>query len=1485
MPKRVHSASDRDDINESTNASKRTRKAVELTNLCQEFYDGIRACKNEDGRILCENFIRVPNKRANADHSNSIDLTQIQQKIHSDEYTSFEQFLDDIELLLNNAKTFYRKNSIEWKDANELSKYFYSKTKFESIDTYYFEEFFTAIYNAQIDDRPIVDIFLFLPSRKIYPDYYLIVTKPIDLKMIAIKIQNNEYVTLDDMENDLLLMISNARKYNDPKSQIYKDACALKKIITNVRNELDTALKSSNDKLRLRKRDVLLSSEVANMDYPEEPDDEEIQSQQNDDADSETSSLGDEDDSYRILYNAIRYYKLGAQSLIDPFIKLPKKRFHQDYYEEIQRPIAMSLIKNHIKKGKYTQLEDLVDDMKLMFDNAMQYNQEGSLIFNSAKKLLDVTLLKAHELGYDEQKPRIKEARINLPMIPVKDEYLESSSPQSPNSQRGRLSKKPIKTPEQNIQIIYTYIREYRENDIGLIAPFLELPSSEEYPDYYETIEEPIDMSMIKDKMDKGIYKREQDIIDDLNRMFNNAKVYNVDESYIFKYASRLEQALATKSKTMIIKKEKPSQIPRIINKKSVNSVQDKISYLIQSIKTYTNRYGRTLSTVFLTLPSKIDYPDYYEIIQKPIDLKRIELQQYSSINDLSNDMKLMFDNALLYNEPGSMIYRDALNLQRLFLEKKRDFIHNDNVQNLVCELLICLFIQTFNYEDQDNRYTSDSFSELPEQAENEPFDIIYTFDLVRQNLDKRRYHRLDVFQDDLFKVFERARRLTPPTSPIYQDSIKLQRFYIHLRDDICQHGSLLRSPALLFNEDRFQQELVRERTDKDSNTNTNNQNSISPTKSSDSDENKISPKKSSSSAEKSSLSKGETYYLGDFVYIEPTDESNEPVIVCIESFEHKDNEDYLSGLQFIRPNETYHSPTHKFLRQEVFLTQTVEHIPMNKIQNLCYVLNVKDYFKYQPIFENQTPLDDQDVYVCESRYNMKTKTFRKVKWWNLPENKRVKLIQRDVPLENIRMPSTLVHHRSSTIDNDLIDKIKETIFYDSVINDKLNENSTIKKNFYEQIVISSNNFYKVGDFVYVTNIENNNNNGLDKRFILRIDKIWKENESYCLSGPVFIQPSDIINREQLIVLSKCLYEREVFKRDGPSTQISLNNIKGKCSVLSLKHFCTHRLTEVSESDVYVCESKYVVDDHSLRGLSKPLKRISLSSKATADEIWTFRKELLLKQDVPGGLFKLVDDSSTIDTEDQLNSILNGDEHHSNFDNNLNSSFSNRYNNNRKSNRRTSTSRPPSGYLVFASDSRKRLVRDNPGIPFGEMSRIIGDQWRRLSVSEREKYEERARERAREQDTPIANNYVTHEPPPPPSLLPPSQRIVNGGVAINGYYPNVQPMNSILPVLLKAPITAPVNFPPRIQRVVHSETYSRYIDHLKNDHPFISDWPKQLKASIINNGNISSRTLPSHWLINNSPGFYNNVYEALWSMRDNMWSDVVRVRNVLSDEW
>lgn len=40
--------------------------------------------------------------------SNPIDLLKVQQKIKTDEYEDVEDFISDIELLVNNAKAFYR---------------------------------------------------------------------------------------------------------------------------------------------------------------------------------------------------------------------------------------------------------------------------------------------------------------------------------------------------------------------------------------------------------------------------------------------------------------------------------------------------------------------------------------------------------------------------------------------------------------------------------------------------------------------------------------------------------------------------------------------------------------------------------------------------------------------------------------------------------------------------------------------------------------------------------------------------------------------------------------------------------------------------------------------------------------------------------------------------------------------------------------------------------------------------------------------------------------------------------------------------------------------------------------------------------------------------------------------------------------------------------------------------------------------------------
>lgn len=49
--------------------------------------------------------------------------------------------------------------------------------------------------------------------------------------------------------------------------------------------------------------------------------------------------------------------------------------------------------------------------------------------------------------------------------------------------------------------------------------------------------------------------------------------------------------------------------------------------------------------------------------------------------------------------------------------------------------------------------------------------------------------------------------------------------------------------------------------------------------------------------------------------------------------------------------------------------------IQLNEILGLCAVLFVKDYFKYKP-----DGFEDKDVYVCESRYSTKSRSFKKIK-------------------------------------------------------------------------------------------------------------------------------------------------------------------------------------------------------------------------------------------------------------------------------------------------------------------------------------------------------------------------------------------------------------------------------------------------------------------------------------------------------------------------
>lgn len=247
--------------------------------ICQQLYDSLCAVKKADGSMLCYTFVRAPKRSQEPAYydvvDNPIDLLRVQHKLKLESYEDVEELTNDLDILVNNFKAFYKSDTNEYQDAcllwdiyvankvkliesnvgddepsskvkkigrprksaldNDDTSEISSKTTDEDIGNY--EQLFASVMTATDESsRPLNLMFRVLPSEREYPDYYQIIEHPIDLKFIATKIQTNAYQTLAEMEKDLLQMTTNACIFNEPGSQIYKDAKTLRKV--SIKNTL-----------------------------------------------------------------------------------------------------------------------------------------------------------------------------------------------------------------------------------------------------------------------------------------------------------------------------------------------------------------------------------------------------------------------------------------------------------------------------------------------------------------------------------------------------------------------------------------------------------------------------------------------------------------------------------------------------------------------------------------------------------------------------------------------------------------------------------------------------------------------------------------------------------------------------------------------------------------------------------------------------------------------------------------------------------------------------------------------------------------------------------------------------------------------------------------------------------------------------------------------------------------------------------------------
>ena len=900
------------------------------------------------------------------------------------------------------------------------------------------------------------------------------------------------------------------------------------------------------------------SAKVAALQYGDSEDSDE------DDDDEELEELEAASDPLWRLYNSVKNFTTERGVEIgEAFVHLPGKRELPDYYQTISNPISLNMIKKKIRTGDYSTIQQLAEDLDLMFNNCKTYNRQESKLWKDANKLQRVMSNKLQEI-------------------------VDGVGPEEV-TERTASPKDPRETLKKRLKILFNSIFQWANSDgIQPIGVFMELPSKRDYPDYYDIISEPLDMNMIDQKIKTNQYKLEEEMISDCKLMFSNCRLYNEEGSAIYEDANILEKVLLNKAREIgVLAGDRLKNIKR----KAV-SLQQKVKTLYDTLKDYRDAKGRQLSLIFLKLPSKHDYPDYYDIIKRPIDLEKISSKirnnGYESLEDAVADFSLVFDNAAKYNEPDSQIYKDAGTLNRLchqtlkHLADDGDGIPDSRAE--VNEILNSIYTAMVTALDAEERCYADSLQEVAEHDEVSGKKVrALSLEIIKRRVDRGLYRRLDLLQRDVMMVLDRARRLSRTDSQAWEDSVELTRRFFKARDQFTEGGNRLKSSALDLTLEKVEQDLMASKEAK------------AATEVAEEDPSESSMMETDTQAW-SGLNDGMQYNVGDFVLINPSESGMEPQIFMVERLFEKNGANSIWGAQFFRQRETFHVPTRTFFEKEVMKGDLHQAIPISSVLGKCYVMPVKDYAKFKP-----EGFDEKDIFVCEWKYTSKQRNWKKIKptgFWEAPDH--IKIVPREKTLEPKRVPSVfkdrIEKHKEEIEELEALEKVVEDDPVENVgwVRDGAEDGLT----YWEQYTIPGPITLRRGDHVLVRG-ENNRN------MIAQIDTMWtgQDNMAY-FHGPWFVTPAEIPSQ-----MGRSYYKAEAFL-SSISDSNPLLSVVGKCVVLDLPEYCTVRPTQHQECDVYCCESYFDEGKRIIMPLPGPLKKYLNGSKVKKDEVYVFKRPI-----------------------------------------------------------------------------------------------------------------------------------------------------------------------------------------------------------------------------------------------------------------------------------
>ncbi|CAM1503735.1 Fc.00g013260.m01.CDS01 [Cosmosporella sp. VM-42] len=297
-------------------------------------------------------------------------------------------------------------------------------------------ELSTYLCSVEEDGEELAGGFQRIPNRRVLPDYFEVISEPIAFSTVRGKTQKKQYTTFTEFVKDVAQIFHNAQVYNRPSAPIFGAAVRLREIFSEELQKLVNKGEISAQDAKLPDLGELPPAEESpprdpdedegeeEEDDDEEDDEEDEEEEEEDDFDSEeeggrrrrrrgrpsTSGRRDrdgdkEDDPHKrrgrppmvltptearissILRGLRKSKDDHGNLLILPFEKLPDKAVVPDYYQTIPRPIALDNIKKKAKRKKYQNVDQMLQDVELMFENAKAYNEDDSQVYMAAVEL------------------------------------------------------------------------------------------------------------------------------------------------------------------------------------------------------------------------------------------------------------------------------------------------------------------------------------------------------------------------------------------------------------------------------------------------------------------------------------------------------------------------------------------------------------------------------------------------------------------------------------------------------------------------------------------------------------------------------------------------------------------------------------------------------------------------------------------------------------------------------------------------------------------------------------------------------------------------------------------------------------------------------------------------------------------------------------------------------------------------------------------